>query len=115
MADKQDSDQNDALGGILNRARERMSDAMIDLWKLYQNLDQKERNILKLWIDKVVPLERCSPPSMLMGSVRVDLRYPINPEEVIRVTGVPAALIQRAIEGWEKGEKFKPLKITELG
>src|SRR5688572_3211372 len=103
-----------ALLGIDSRLKAKIDEALIDLRRLYEAMRVEDRDILKAWIDQLVPLQR-SPVSNLIGRVEVELKYPIDSDEVVRVTGLPPLAVKNAIEHWERREQYTPTTFGELG
>jgi hypothetical protein len=102
------------MGNMFAKATVRLDKALLDLKQLYDAMTEDEKNLLKEWIEKVVPLER-PPVSNLRGVLKVELIYPVGQDEDIWVTGVPALAIKNAIEHWERGEAYNPGTFGEVG
>jgi hypothetical protein len=84
------------------------------LRQLYtQIMSDKEKEILKSWIDQVVPLVH-SPLSHMMGTLHVDLRYPYGENEDIRINDLSALAIKNAIVHWDRGEEYSPGSFEEV-
>lgn len=91
----------------------RTDEALIQLKQLMDVIREEERNTLKAWIEKVIPLER-SPASSLRGTLKIELRHPAE-DGMIHVTGLTASAIKKAIDHWERGELYAPATFGELG
>src|SRR5262245_13453577 len=106
MPEENESPLAGVMAELFARLKGQAGDWINDISRLYRNMPPEDRKILKDWMKKIVPLVRCTPPSSLVGTLKVDLRYPINSDETIHVSDVPAVVILNTFEALDRGERF---------
>jgi hypothetical protein len=91
------------------------AEPMMDLRKLYDCIRPEDRAAVVEWAPYVAALER-----PVFGSLRAWLRVELSTEmtpdgEPLTVTGLPAYAVQQAFEHWDRGEKWGPNNLRDLG
>jgi hypothetical protein len=103
------------MRGVDSRLKAKVESELIDLRRLYDVMRTEDKEVLTAWIEQVVPVERSPAVGNLQGTLRIELKYRIGPDEYLSVVGLPALAIRKAIEHWDRGELYTPETLGELG
>jgi len=92
------------------KASSPLDQKIMALKEIWDWMPPQERTNLKEWIEKLAPLERKPPSSLmgLMGSAEISLRYRRGGDYDLAVDGMKPFMIAQAIAAWERGEAFTP-------